>query len=111
MFRRLAAHRLLLEYDDERSGPFEPLGAVPDEKMVVLGLVTTKTARPETAEALEERVREAAAHHPRDRLGLSPQCGFATSVVGNRISPATQARKLIAVTEAASRIWPDATTT
>lgn len=108
---RTRAGRLLLEYDDERSGSFEPLGAVPDEKMVVLGLVTTKTARPETAEALEERVREAAAHHPLDRLGLSPQCGFGTSVVGNRISPATQARKLITVTEAASRIWPDAITT
>jgi methionine synthase II (cobalamin-independent) len=105
LFPRVRAHRLLLEYDDERSGGFEPLGGVPDGKLVVLGLVTTKTARPETVEELEGRVREAARFVPLERLALSPQCGFATSVLGNAISPADQEAKLRTVVETARRVW------
>jgi 5-methyltetrahydropteroyltriglutamate--homocysteine methyltransferase len=105
LFPRVRAHRLLLEYDDERSGGFEPLSDVPDGKLVVLGLVTTKTGRPETVEELEGRVREAARFIPLERLALSPQCGFATSVLGNAISPAQEEAKLRTIVEAARRVW------
>jgi 5-methyltetrahydropteroyltriglutamate--homocysteine methyltransferase len=105
LFPRVRAHRLLLEYDDERSGGFEPLAGVPDGKLVVLGLVTTKTARPETVEELEGRVREAARFVPLECLALSPQCGFATSVLGNAISPADQEAKLRTIVETARRVW------
>ncbi len=76
----------MLEYDDERSGSFEPLKDVPDGKMVVLGLVTTKTPRLETPTELKQRIEEASALVPLERLALSPQCGFASSVIGNRIT-------------------------
>jgi 5-methyltetrahydropteroyltriglutamate--homocysteine methyltransferase len=105
LFPRVRAERLLLEYDDERSGGFEPLTQVPDDKLAVLGLVTTKTARRETVEELEERVREAARFLPLERLALSPQCGFATSVLGNAISPSDEEGKLRTIAAAARRIW------
>ena len=79
--------RLLLEYDDERSGSFQPLREVPDDKVVVLGLVTTKSPRRETVAELTGRVREAARHIDLERLAISPQCGFATSVLGNALQP------------------------
>src|SRR3989475_12866250 len=82
LFPRIHAERLLLEYDDARSGTFAPLGAVPDEKLGVLGLVTTKTSRRETGDELVDRIREAATFVPLERLALSPQGGFATSVLG-----------------------------
>ena len=105
IFPHLAVDSYLLEYDDERSGGFEPLSDVPDGKLVVLGLVTTKTGRPETVEELEGRVREAARFIPLERLALSPQCGFATSVLGNAISPAQEEAKLRTIVEAARRVW------
>jgi 5-methyltetrahydropteroyltriglutamate--homocysteine methyltransferase len=105
VFRGVRAHRLLLEYDDERSGGFEPLREVPDEKMVVLGLVTTKSGRRETVDELERRTREAAAHIDVERLAISPQCGFATSVIGNAVTVDDERAKLGTIAEAASRIW------
>ena len=105
LFPRINAERLLLEYDDERSDGFEPLAAVPEGKVVVLGLVTTKTPRQETVEELEARVREAARFLPLDRLALSPQCGFATSVLGNALSVDDQRAKLAMIVETAERIW------
>jgi 5-methyltetrahydropteroyltriglutamate--homocysteine methyltransferase len=105
LFPRVRAHRLLLEYDDERSGGFEPLEHVPDGKVVVLGLVTTKTARREPVAELESRVRDASRFFPLERLALSPQCGFATSVLGNAISLSDEKAKLRTVVEAARRIW------
>ena len=105
VFRRIRAQRLLLEYDDERSGGFEPLAAVPEDKTVVLGLVTTKTPRRETVDELAERVHEAARFVPLERLALSPQCGFATSVVGNAISPEDQRAKLETVARTAAAVW------
>ncbi|MGH2671214.1 MAG: cobalamin-independent methionine synthase II family protein, partial [bacterium] len=84
LFPRIRARRLLLEYDDTRSGSFKPLRHVPEDKVAVLGLVTTKAARMETSEALVGRIREAGRYLPLERLGLSPQCGFASSVAGNR---------------------------
>jgi len=105
VFRRVAAGRLLLEYDDERSGSFEPLREVPGDKVVVLGLVTTKSGRIETADELERRTREAAQHIDLDRLAISPQCGFATSVIGNAVTVEDERRKLATIAEAAARIW------
>jgi len=101
------AQRLLLEYDDERSGSFAPLVHVPEDKMAVLGLVTTKSARRETPEELAARIHEASQFIGMDRLGISPQCGFATSIVGNKISQADQEYKLKLVAETARRIWAE----
>ncbi len=105
IFQRIRAQRLLLEYDDARSGSFEPLNDVPDDKMVVLGLVTTKTPRRETPTELKQRIEEASALVPLERLALSPQCGFATSVIGNRITVEDQKRKLRVICETAKEVW------
>ncbi len=105
LFPRVRAQRLLLEYDDERSGGFEPLAEVPPDKTVVLGLVTTKTGRLETVDELETRIREAARQVPLERLALSPQCGFATSILGNALSAADEEAKLRTIVATAERLW------
>lgn len=105
IFQGIHAQRLLLEYDDERSGDFTPLRDVPDDKMVVLGLVTTKSPRRETVEGLTERLREAARFLPLERLALSPQCGFATSVMGNTITLEDERRKLRVIADTARAVW------
>jgi 5-methyltetrahydropteroyltriglutamate--homocysteine methyltransferase len=106
IFPRILAQRLLLEYDDPRSGTFEPLVKVPEDKMVVLGLVTTKTPRRETIEELAGRIREATAFVPLERLALSPQCGFATSIIGNALSLDDERAKLRTIVETAAIVWP-----
>ncbi len=78
---------------------------MPEDKTVVLGLVTTKSPRRETVEGLSARIREAARYIPLERLALSPQCGFSTSIIGNRISVEDQRRKLRVVAEAAGAVW------
>jgi len=105
IFPAVRAGRLLLEYDDERSGGFEPLTAVPEDKVVVLGLVTTKTPRRETVEELSRRIEEASSFVPLERLALSPQCGFATSIVGNAISEDDELAKLRTIAETARVVW------
>jgi 5-methyltetrahydropteroyltriglutamate--homocysteine methyltransferase len=105
LFPRVCAERLLLEYDDARSGGFEPLAAVPHDKTVVLGLVTTKTGRRETIDELETRIRQAAHHVPLERLALSPQCGFATSILGNALTVTDQQAKLRTIVATAERVW------
>lgn len=105
IFGGIRAGRLMLEYDDARSGGFEPLSHVPEGKIAVLGLVTTKTGRRERTEELEARIREASAFVPLERLALSPQCGFATSVVGNAIGVEDEQRKLRTIVETAERVW------
>jgi 5-methyltetrahydropteroyltriglutamate--homocysteine methyltransferase len=105
IFPRIRAQRLLLEYDDERSGSFEPLRLVPEDKIVVLGLVTTKTPRRETTDELARRIKEAARFVPLERLALSPQCGFGTSVVGNALSRDDQWAKLRTISETAALVW------
>jgi 5-methyltetrahydropteroyltriglutamate--homocysteine methyltransferase len=105
VFAGVRADRLLLEYDDERSGSFQPLDEVPDDRMVVLGLVTTKSGRRETTEELEGRIRAAAAHVELERLAISPQCGFATSIVGNALTPEDQRAKLETLALTAARVW------
>jgi 5-methyltetrahydropteroyltriglutamate--homocysteine methyltransferase len=105
IFPRIRAQRLLLEYDDERSGGFEPLTAVPEDKLVVLGLVTTKGPRRETVEELAARIREASAYVPLERLALSPQCGFATSILGNALTVEDERTKLRTIAQAAALVW------
>jgi 5-methyltetrahydropteroyltriglutamate--homocysteine methyltransferase len=105
LFSRLKAQRLLLEYDDARSGSFDPLRDLPEDKFAVLGLVTTKRPGLEHTEVLKQRLAEASRYLPVERLGLSPQCGFASSIIGNRISPEDQRRKLELVVKTAQALW------
>jgi 5-methyltetrahydropteroyltriglutamate--homocysteine methyltransferase len=105
IFQRIRATRLLLEYDDERSGSFAPLRHVPDDKTVVLGLVSTKWPQTEAPEDLISRITEASRFVPLERLALSPQCGFASSIVGNNLSIEDERRKIERVCETARRIW------
>jgi len=96
---------LLLEYDDTRSGSFAPLRDVPEDKFVVLGLVTTKRPELESINILKQRISEAGRYISMERLGLSPQCGFASSIIGNRISFEDQKRKLELVVKTARVLW------
>jgi 5-methyltetrahydropteroyltriglutamate--homocysteine methyltransferase len=105
VFTRSRFQRFLLEYDDERSGGFEPLRAMPADREVVLGLVTTKKPRLESLDELRGRIEAAAAFVPLERLALSPQCGFASTMAGNRISPEDQRAKLRRVAETARAVW------
>jgi 5-methyltetrahydropteroyltriglutamate--homocysteine methyltransferase len=105
IFQRTAAHRLLLEYDDARSGGFEPLQHVPDDKTVVLGLITTKRGDLEDADELVARIAEASRYVDRERLALSPQCGFGTSIIGNKLTQEQQGAKLRLVCDVAERVW------
>ena len=95
----------MLEYDDDRSGSFAALKDIPDDKFVVLGLVSTKKTRLESAEDLRRRITDAIRFVALERLALSPQCGFASSVIGNKISPEIQKRKLELVVKTAQAIW------
>jgi 5-methyltetrahydropteroyltriglutamate--homocysteine methyltransferase len=107
-FSTLQADRFLLEYDDERSGGFEPLRFVPPEKTVVLGLVTTKFAQLEDVDTLRRRIDEASRYVPLERLALSPQCGFASLMEGNLISHDAQRRKLELIVSTARKVWGQA---
>jgi len=111
VFQKTRFHRFLLEYDDERSGGFEPLRQVPEDRTVVLGLVSSKKPTLESKDALERRIRQAAQFIPLERLGLSPQCGFASTIEGNSVTPADQEAKLRLVAEIAKEVWgtPEAT--
>ena len=104
VFGKSRFQRFLLEYDDERSGGFEPLRAMPPDREVV-GLVTTKKPRLESVDELRRRIDEAARYVPLDRLALSPQCGFASTMEGNLISPERQREKLARVAETARLVW------
>src|SRR4051812_17719453 len=105
IFERTRFQRFLLEYDDERSGDFEPLRHVPEDRSVVLGLVTTKKPGLESRDELKRRIEEAARFVPLERLALSPQCGFASTEAGNLLTPADQEAKLRLVAETAREIW------
>jgi 5-methyltetrahydropteroyltriglutamate--homocysteine methyltransferase len=105
LFGELAVDGFFLEFDDERSGGFEPLRFVPPGKMVVLGLVTTKRGELESKDALKRRIDEAAKYVPLDQLCLSPQCGFSSTVEGNVLTRDEQAAKLRRVVETAAEVW------
>ena len=98
-------NRYLLEYDDERSGGFEPLREVPEDRVVVLGLVTTKRPRLETEQDLKRRIADAARIVPLERLALSPQCGFASTMEGNKLSQDDQRAKLDLVARVARSVF------
>jgi 5-methyltetrahydropteroyltriglutamate--homocysteine methyltransferase len=104
----VAARRLMLEYDDERSGDFAPLRHLREDQMAVLGLVTTKSGRRETVDELAGRIAEAAREVPLERLALSSQCGFATSLLGNELTADDQQAKLEAIAATAERVWGEA---
>jgi 5-methyltetrahydropteroyltriglutamate--homocysteine methyltransferase len=105
LFTTLRVDRFLLEYDDERSGSFEPLRFVPRGKTVVLGLVSSKKPALEPAAELRRRIEAAARYVPLDDLALSPQCGFASTMEGNRLSADEQRRKLEVVAQTARAVW------
>jgi 5-methyltetrahydropteroyltriglutamate--homocysteine methyltransferase len=94
-----------LEYDTARAGGFEPLRFVPKGKKVVLGLISTKTPRLESKDELKKRIEQAAKHVPLENLCLSPQCGFASSEVGNQLTEDDQKRKLALAVELAHEVW------
>ena len=102
IFGKIAADRLLLEYDDERSGNFDALRLVPQDKVVVLGLVTTKTSELESMALIQERLGQASEEIDKERLAVSPQCGVATSVAGNAITEEAQRAKLELLVQAAA---------
>jgi len=104
-FANTRVTHFLLEYDSPRAGDFKPLRFVPRDKGVVLGLVSTKTPALETIEDLERRTSEAAKFIDLNRLGLGPQCGFASTAAGNALTQADERAKLSRVVEAARRIW------
>lgn len=108
LFARENVDAFYLEFDDERSGGFEPLRYVPDDKKVVLGLITTKFPRLEVKERVIARIYEAARYVPLDRLYLSPQCGFASCEIGNKLTEEEQWEKLRLVKEIAEEVWKDA---
>jgi len=105
LLNELHHDRFLLEYDTPRAGSFEPLRFLPKGKIVVLGLVSTKVPAPESVDALKRRLDEASKHVALDQLAISPQCGFASDVVGNLISEDEQKRKLEIVVETARQVW------
>jgi 5-methyltetrahydropteroyltriglutamate--homocysteine methyltransferase len=107
LFQRLTSYDVfLLEYDDERAGGFEPLADCPEDKTIVLGLISSKLPRLEDPEEIAARVGQAAAYHPRERLALSTQCGFASELEGNQLTEADQRAKLRLVAAMARRLWP-----
>jgi 5-methyltetrahydropteroyltriglutamate--homocysteine methyltransferase len=105
LFTTMAADRFLLEYDDERSGTFEPLRFIPKNKIVVLGLVSSKLPQLENGGDLVRRIEQAGRHFPIENLALSPQCGFASTMEGNLLTEDEQWAKLRLVVETAKRVW------
>jgi 5-methyltetrahydropteroyltriglutamate--homocysteine methyltransferase len=105
VFRQTRFQSFLLEYDDERSGGFDPLRQVPEDRSVVLGLVSSKKPALESKDELKQRIEQASAFIPLERLALSPQCGFASTMEGNLLTLADQEAKLRLVSETAKEVW------
>jgi 5-methyltetrahydropteroyltriglutamate--homocysteine methyltransferase len=104
-FSEVEADAFFMEYDDSRSGGFEPLRFMPKDRFVVLGLITSKRPELEDRDTIKRRIDEAAKYVDIDRLGLSPQCGFASTSEGNRLTEAEQAAKLEHVVKIATEVW------
>jgi 5-methyltetrahydropteroyltriglutamate--homocysteine methyltransferase len=105
LFNAVKVDGYFLEYDDERSGDFSPLRYLPKGKVATLGLITSKTARLEDSESVKRRIDLAARQTPLDQLALSPQCGFASTCEGNKVSAEDQWRKLKLLTGIAAEVW------
>jgi methionine synthase II (cobalamin-independent) len=105
LFNDLACQRIFAEYDSPRAGTFEPLRFVPDDKAVVLGLITTKEPELEDGDQLKARIEEASQYVPLERLGLSPQCGFASTLPGNKVTFDDQRAKLELLGKVGHEVW------
>jgi 5-methyltetrahydropteroyltriglutamate--homocysteine methyltransferase len=105
LFNRINVDSYFLEYDTARAGTFEPLRFVPQSKSVVLGLVSSKRAELESKEEIKRRIDEAAKYCELDQMALSPQCGFASTAPGNKLTPDQQFAKLARVVEVAGEVW------
>jgi len=105
LFGTLMVDRFSLEYDDDRSGTFQPLRYVPKDKIVILGLITTKKPELEKIDDVVRRIHEAAKYFPLENLTLSPQCGFASTAEGNLLTEDEQWAKMRLVVETAQRVW------
>ena len=108
LFNTMQVDRFLLEYDDARSGTFEPLRFIPKGKQVVLGLVSSKRPELESKDDLKRRIDEASRHVPMENLALSPQCGFASTMEGNLLTEDDQWAKLRLVVQTAREVWGQA---
>ncbi len=104
-FGEMNIDAFFLEYDTDRAGDFKPLRFLNGKKVAVLGLVTSKKAQLESKDALKRRIEEASAHIPLERLALSPQCGFASTIGGNRLTVDDEMRKLELIVETAREVW------
>ncbi len=104
-FSQLNVDRFLLEYDTERAGGFEPLRFVPRNKMVVLGVISSKEPELESLDQLQRRIDEASRYVPMENLAIAPQCGFASTMLGNLLTWDEQRRKLELVVETARKVW------
>ena len=105
LFSELDVDGFFLEYDDDRSGGFEPLRFVPEGKMIVLGLITTKNGTLESKDDIKRRIDEASQFVALDQLCLSPQCGFSSTVEGNSLTFDEEVAKLRLVQEVAEEVW------
>ena len=105
LFSKIKVHGYFMEYDDPRSGGFEPLRMLPKDKLVVLGIVTTKTGKLESKDELKRRIDQAAKYVPLDQICVSPQCGFSSTVEGNALTIDEQIAKLRLVVETARDVW------
>jgi 5-methyltetrahydropteroyltriglutamate--homocysteine methyltransferase len=105
LFNQTNVHGYFMEYDTERAGGFEPLRLLPKGKIVVLGLVTTKTGQLESKDTIKRRIDEAAKFAPLEQLALSSQCGFASTEEGNALTEDEQWAKLRMIVEVAKEVW------
>ena len=105
LFNAIGVHGYFLEYDTERAGTFAPLRLLPKGKVVVLGIMSSKSPELESAEDLKRRIDEAAKFAPLEQLAISPQCGFSSSIVGNPLSESAQEAKLVRLVEVARAVW------
>ena len=105
LFQKLDVDHFCLEYDTERAGDFSPLAAMPEDKGVVLGLISSKLPLLEDPATIETRIADASRYVALDRLAVSPQCGFSSAVIGNPVTPEDQRAKLALVVEIAGRVW------
>lgn len=105
VFKKAKVDRFLLEYDSQRAGNFSPLRHIPKDKIVVLGLISTKTPRLEKPEDVIRRIEEATKYVPKERLALSTQCGFASVAKGNNLTFKDQENKLRLVSKIATQVW------
>jgi 5-methyltetrahydropteroyltriglutamate--homocysteine methyltransferase len=104
-FSEIDVDGFFLEYDTPRAGSFAPLEYLAPGKVAVLGLVTTKTPKLESKDELKRRIDEASKYVPLDRLALSPQCGFASTIEGNPLTEEDEKRKLTLIVETAREVW------